>query len=44
MKKEEWGNIFGDTPEGFHNSVNSALKEISEMEEIKCQNQYLRKK
>lgn len=44
MKKEEWGNIFGDTPEGFHNSVNSALKEISEREEIKMSKSVFTKK
>ena len=35
MKKEEWNSIFGETPEGFHNSVNSALSKISDREETK---------
>ena len=33
MSNEDWNNIFGDTPEEFHKSVNSALEKIAEREE-----------
>ena len=33
MRNEDWNNIFGDTPEEFHKSVNSALEKIAEREE-----------
>ena len=33
MRNEDWNNIFGDTPEEFHKSVNSALEKIGEREE-----------
>lgn len=44
MKKEEWKNIFGETPEGFHDSVNSALSKISEREETKMSRSFSIKK
>ena len=33
MRNEDWNNIFGDTPEEFHKSVNSALEKIAERKE-----------
>ena len=33
MRNEDWNNIFGDTPEEIHKSVNSALEKIAEREE-----------
>ena len=44
MKKEDWDKIFGETPEGFHNSVNSALNKISEREETKMRKAFFVKR
>lgn len=44
MRKEEWDRIFGDAPEEFHNSVNSALNKISEREETKMSKSLFAKK
>jgi len=43
MKKHNWDSAFEECPEGFHKSVNSALKEISNREEYKMKASWSKK-
>lgn len=44
MKKIDWDKAFGECPEEFHNSVNSALSKISNREEKNMSRISLKKK
>ena len=43
MKNHDWDSVFEECPEGFHNSVNSALTKISGMEENKMKSSWSKK-